>query len=80
MNDNVLNDLDMELVVGGSDIDSLKAKGKEVPLPEAKNKKQVYDYTDGNYNECTYYINHVSNKLTCPNILICKINNCPGKN
>lgn len=79
MTNNNLKDEDIELVVGGGDVDSLKIKGKEVPLPEAKSKKQVYDFEDGNYNECTYYQNNVSKKLICPNKLCCKIANCPGK-
>lgn len=40
-----LSDDDIKKVSGGEDIDSLKVSGKEVPLPEAKSKKEE----DGGY-------------------------------
>lgn len=41
----VLSDDELEKVSAGSDTDSLKFTGKEVPLPEAKSKKEE----DGGY-------------------------------
>ena len=41
-----LSDGELEKVAAGNDIDSLRVSGKEVPLPEAKSKKE----SDGGYS------------------------------
>lgn len=79
MTDNILKNEDLEKVVGGSDVDSLKYGGKEVALPEAASKKQVYDLANGNYTVCTYYKELVEKKLVCTFKQFCKNEMCPGR-
>lgn len=45
-----ISDDELEKVSAGSDTDSLKFTGKEVPLPEAKSKKEC----DGGYTGKIY--------------------------
>lgn len=80
MENKVLDNEQLEKITGAGDTDSLKFKGKEVPLPEAQSRKQVCDIPDGDYTICTYYKNLVEKKLACTFKELCRNEKCPERN
>lgn len=79
MENNILDNEQLDKITGAGDVDSLKFKGKDVPLPKSDNKKKEYDIADGDYTACTYYKNFVEKKLVCTYKDLCRNEICPER-
>lgn len=71
-----LNNEELEKIFGGDDEPEIRFKGKEVPLPGAKSKKQVYDLEDGDYTNCSYYKVATERKQACTYKALCRNQKC----